>query len=125
MHRAFSIWFFFALTACTELRAFVFEKTGIPMQLGVSSASLKELHLSGLIAPDRYLLAKGNVVEAGEGGTFIVIEDGQAKVMVDVTAINPGILKGVIGKRVEIVGRFSGGKKGLPLLVASALRDER
>lgn len=124
MRGAFLIWLFFALNACTEIRALVFEKTGIPLQFGVSSASLKELHLSRLIAPDRNLLVKGDVVEAGEGGTFIVIEDGQAKIMVDVTAVDPGILKGVIGKRVEILGRFSGGKKGLPLLVASALRDK-
>ena len=122
--RSVIIMLLLGVSACSKLRAVIFEKTGIPIEFNVSTATMKELHLNGLVAPGKYILVWGIVMEAGEGGTFIVIEDEYAKVMVDVTSLEQSLIQSSLGKKVEVLGRFSGGKKGLPLLIASAMREK-
>lgn len=92
------------------------------MDSSTVAMSLKELHLGGLENRDSSILISGNVIELGFAGTFVVIEEGGSQILVDVTNSDQSVVADFYGKKLQVYGHLQGGKRGLPLVVATGVR---
>jgi hypothetical protein len=113
----------FGLIGCQPVSGYVFQKTGVVLDVQATTATLRELHLPNLIQPEASLLVKGKVVATGQGETYLVIEERESKVLVEVSAVDQDEVREMAGKKLEVYGNFRGGRKGLPLIVAIAIRE--
>jgi hypothetical protein len=111
------------LVGCRPIPGYIFEKTGVIVDFQATTATLRELHLPNLVQPDSSILVNGRVVATGQGETFLVIEERDSKVLVEVSAIDQEVIRTLAGKKLEIYGNFRGGRRGLPLIVAIAIRE--
>ena len=107
---------------CQPLRKHLFEWSGVTLDSSTVSVSLKELHLGGLENLDSSVLISGKVIELGFAGTFVVIEDGGSQILVDVTNSDQNVVADYYGKKLQVYGHLQGGKRGLPLVVATGVR---
>ncbi len=107
---------------CEPLRKRLFEWSGVTLDSSAVTMSLKELHLGGLEAGEGSVLISGKVIEVGYAGTFVVIEEGGSHILVDVTSSDQNVASDYFGKRLQVYGHLQGGKRGLPLVVASGVR---
>jgi hypothetical protein len=113
------------ILGCQPLRKHIFEWSGLTLDSSVVTTSLKELHLAGLVESDTNVLISGKVTEAGRAGTYVVIEEGGSQILVDVTNSDQIVAATFLGKTLQVYGRLEDGKKGLPLVVATGVRELR
>lgn len=86
--------------------------------------TLKEIHLGLEELRGQKVLVEGTVFEAGKHQTYFIMEDDSARMLVVLTKF-PNILPDLgarNGKTVKVLGIVGNGKKGLPVVMASAIR---
>lgn len=115
----------FSILGCQPIRKVFFEWAGVTLDRSVVTTSLKELHLGGLVDANTNVIISGKVTEAGAAGTYVVIEEWGSKILVDVTNSDQIVAATFFGKTLQVYGRLEGGKKGLPLVVATGVRELR
>ena len=104
-------------------RAF-FSRSGSFIFSSYSPITLKEIHLDLEELRGKKVLIEGRVVETGKHHTFFIMEDDSARMLVVLTRY-PNILPDLgtrNGKIVRVLGIVGNGKKGLPVVMASAIR---
>lgn len=104
-------------------RAF-FSRTGRFLFSSYSPVTMKEIHLGLEELRGKKVSIEGRVVEAGKHQTFFVMEDDSARMLVVLTRY-PNILPDLAtrnGKSVRVLGIVGNGKRGLPVVMASAIR---
>jgi len=120
-----------ALTGCANdesIKGFVdrqvFGKFGITLFASPTVISMKEIHLDGGSLSGRQAIVEGTIVEVGPHGTFIVVADESARMMVVLTQMPTPVWfnEGHLKKQVRVLGTFESGRRGLPLLYARAIR---
>jgi len=104
-------------------RAF-FSRTGRFLFSSYSSVTMKEIHLGLEELRGKKVSIEGRVIEAGKHQTFFIMEDDSARMLVVLTRY-PNVLPDLgsrNGKIVRVLGIVGNGKKGLPIVMASAIR---
>ena len=107
----------------TLYRAF-FSRTGRFLFSSYSSVTMKEIHLGLEELRGKKVSIEGRVIEAGKHQTFFIMEDDSARMLVVLTRY-PNVLPDLgsrNGKIVRVLGIVGNGKKGLPIVMASAIR---
>jgi hypothetical protein len=102
----------------------VFSRSGKFLFSSYAPITLKEIHLGLEELRGKKVLIEGKVVESGKHHTFFVMEDDSARMLVVLTRF-PNILPDLgtrQGKNVKVLGIVGNGKKGLPVVMASAIR---
>lgn len=102
----------------------VFSRSGKFLFSSYAPITLKEIHLGLEELRGKKVLIEGKVVEAGKHHTFFIMEDDSARMLVVLTRF-PNILPDLgtrHGKNVRVLGIVGNGKKGLPVVMASAIR---
>ena len=123
--------FVMSLTGCvgdeslvnTLDRAF-FSRTGRFLFSSYSPVTMKEIHLGLEELRGKKVSIEGRVVESGKHQTFFIMEDDSARMLVVLTRY-PNVLPDLgsrNGKIVRVLGIVGNGKKGLPVVMASAIR---
>jgi hypothetical protein len=105
-------------------RAF-FSRTGRFLFSSYSSVTMKEIHLGLEELRGKKVSIEGRVIEAGKHQTFFIMEDDSARMLVVLTRY-PNVLPDLgtrNGKIVRVLGIVGNGKKGLPVVMASAIRN--
>lgn len=104
-------------------RAF-FSRTGRFLFSSYSPVTMKEIHLGLEELRGKKVSIEGRVVESGKHQTFFIMEDDSARMLVVLTRY-PNVLPDLgsrNGKIVRVLGIVGNGKKGLPVVMASAIR---
>jgi hypothetical protein len=107
-----------------SLNSLLFKTFGFSISNNASSLSIKELRLSGNIIESEVEIV-GQVEEISSNGTYFVISDQTARLLVVTTELLPNVRDVVFenskGSLVRVIGKVEIGKKGLPFLKASAV----
>lgn len=123
---------FLVISGCKEesngifhsLNSILFKNFGISISNNASNLSIKELRLSGNIIESEVEIV-GQVEEVSSNGTYFVISDQTARLLVVTTDLLPKVRDVVFqnskGSFVRVIGKVEIGKKGLPFLKASAV----
>ncbi|MEY4631697.1 MAG: hypothetical protein RIQ81_1817 [Pseudomonadota bacterium] len=88
--------------------------------------TLKEIHLGLEELRGQKVMIEGRVVDTGKHHTHFVLEDESARMLVVLTQY-PNVLPDIgsrNGKTVKVLGVVGNGKKGLPVVMASAIRSQ-
>jgi len=104
-------------------RAF-FSRTGRFLFSSYSAVTMKEIHLGLEELRGKKVSIEGRVIESGKHQTFFIMEDDSARMLVVLTKY-PNVLPDLSsrnGKIVRVLGIVGNGKKGLPIVMASAIR---
>ncbi len=102
----------------------VFSRFGSFVFSSYTPITLKEIHLGLEELRGKKVLVEGQVIETGKHHTFFIMEDNSARMLVVLTRY-PNILPDLgtrNGKKVRVLGIVGNGKKGLPVVMASAIR---
>jgi hypothetical protein len=85
---------------------------------------LRGVHLAGAGLLNHDVLVSGTVESAGAGGTYFVLTDASARMLVDTTRVSAAgqSIESKRGKRVIVHGEVKSGEKGHIYLLANALR---
>lgn len=101
----------------------LFRETGGTLFSNPERLTLKEIHLDNGTLVGRQVVVEGVVQEVSPVGTFLVIADQSARLLVVLTDVDNAV--GSLPKKqdlLHIFGTIESGKKGLPFLKAVALR---
>lgn len=125
--------FFFALMGCVgdespanTLDRAIFSRYGRFIFSSYRPLTLKEIHLGLEELRGQKVLIEGRVVDTGKHHTHFVLEDESARMLVVLTQY-PNILPDIgsrNGKNITVLGVVGNGKKGLPVVMASAIRTQ-
>ena len=100
-----------------------FQWTGTTLLAKSEVLTLREVLLATDANMDKSIVIEGSVVQKGRHGTYFVVSDQTARLLVSITnligAESEIALKGGV---LRILGRVEQGKKGTPYFVAEALR---
>ena len=101
----------------------LFAWLGRPVLSTPIEATLKEVHLDDGHLGGRDLLVEGKVLEVSEHGTFLVLSDDEARLLVVLTELEDaaGLLNREHPAAIRVMGSVETGTKGLPYLKARAL----
>ena len=130
--RFLSLFFIFLLSACKLDRSgndwidrLSFEISGTTIVSKARQVSLKEVLLdSGLLA-GRSVIVEGQVEEWNPLGTYLILNDESARVLVVLTKLGrpeEATFSEPLG-RMKILGLVQSGKRGLPFIQATVLRE--
>ena len=126
----------FALSSCSRseggrertiresLDLIVFSATGTMVFDSVPLEDIRGVHLAGAGLLNHDVLVTGTVEFAGAGGTYLVLTDSSARMLVDTTRVSAAgqSLESRRGKVVIIHGEVKSGEKGHIYLLANAVR---
>ncbi len=127
----------FSLTSCTDsgqkrtirgtLDLWAFSTLGKTLFDSVANEDLRTVHLSGAGQLNHDVMITGRVEIAGDLGTYIVLSDGSARMLVDTTQTNAyGNSKlPKIGSQVSVHGVIKSAENGHIYILASAAREGR
>jgi hypothetical protein len=130
MRRHLVLFAFVLLAGCmktdemaTALDRWAFEIMGGTFFGSPDTLSMKEIHLGGSNVVGREIIVEGKVADVSPNGTFVVLADESARLLVVLTdlAYAGPVLKREAPKTLRILGVVESGKKGLPLLRARSL----
>lgn len=119
-----------SLTACVKLedaQGFVdramFRQIGGTMFSTPDLISMKEIHLETVATKGKELILEGQVADVGQHGTYMVLRDENARMLVVLTDIVDAadIVKRDAHQTMKVWGTLETGKKGLPYLMAKSL----
>ncbi|WP_141736447.1 hypothetical protein [Oligoflexus tunisiensis] len=84
----------------------------------------KQLHFDTGDLFGKDVILEGDILERGESSTHLVMADPDGRILVVLTAVDESyrMLGEETVNRVKILGRLERGKKGLPYLLAKAVR---
>lgn len=84
----------------------------------------KQLHFDTGDLFGKDVILEGDILERGESSTHLVMADPDGRILVVLTSVDESyqILGEPSVNRVKILGRLERGKKGLPYLLAKAVR---
>ena len=101
----------------------LFQHFGVTVFHKPTLVPMKEVHLESGRLSGKELLVKGVILEMGKNGTYFVISDQTARLLVVLTELeDAGVaLKNQRPRMVQIIGTVQSGKKGLPYLKASSM----
>jgi hypothetical protein len=106
---------FFDKVIFTQIADTIFEKPKI--------VGFKEIHLSNDFFTDKLVQVKGNVVEKGDLGTFIILGEGDDRLIVATTDLVREFRQRIyIGHSISVLGTVETGKKGMPFLRAQSIK---
>lgn len=105
---------------------FWFSFFGNTLGSNVREFALRELHLNVDSFLGKSIIVSGKLVEFGDHRTYAVIADSSSKLLVSLVKIGSGgedvaDLKMESGKEIRVLGTLEVGKRGLPIVVASAV----
>lgn len=85
---------------------------------------MRGVHLAGSGLVNRDVMIAGSVVTTGAEGTYIVLTDQSARMLVDTTRVtaSSGKRLATSGKKVVVHGEVKSGEKGHIYLMANAIR---
>jgi hypothetical protein len=101
----------------------LFRETGGTLFSSPEKLTLKEIHLDNGTLVGRQVVVEGVVQEVSPVGTFLVISDQSARLLVVLTDVGHVLVD--LPKKLDslhVFGTVESGKKGLPFLKAVALR---
>lgn len=101
-----------------------FSKIGSMIFDSVPLEDLRGIHLAGAGLLNRDVLVSGVVDATGSEGTYLVVTDSSARMLIDTTRISAAGYNydGLRGKKVIIHGEVKSGEKGHIYLLANAVR---
>lgn len=102
----------------------VFSRYGTFIFSSYRPLTLKEIHLGLEELRGQKVMIEGKIYEAGKHQTYFIMEDESARMLVVLTKY-PNVLPDLgsrNGKQVKVLGIVGNGKKGLPVVMASAIR---
>ena len=101
-----------------------FQTFGSTLVSSPDTLTLKEIHLDVGTLTGREVVVEGKVVGASDHGTYLVLSDDAARMLVLLTDLDrPGAaLTGDKARTVRVLGVVESGKKGLPVVRAHALQ---
>jgi len=107
-----------------SLDLIVFSETGVMIFDSVPLEDLRGVHLAGAGLLNHDVLVSGTVELAGAGGTYFILTDSSARMLVDTTRVSAAgqSLESKRGKTVIIHGEVKSGEKGHIYLLANAVR---
>jgi len=107
-----------------SLDLWTFRNVGSMMFDSVPLEELRGVHLAGTGLLNHDVLVKGTVDSSGIEGTYMVVSDASARMLVDTTRISAENNKRPprVGKSVYIHGEVKSGEKGHIYLFANAIR---
>jgi hypothetical protein len=85
--------------------------------------TMKEIHLDNGTLTGREVIVEGKVAEVSPHGTYLVLVDDTARMMVVLTDMESGrpLLEAEKPKALRVLGTVESGKKGLPQIRAHSL----
>lgn len=119
-----------ALTGCFEMgdaQSYVdramFRRIGGTMFSTPDLISMKEIHLETVATKGKELILEGQVADVGQHGTYLVLKDENARMLVVLTDVVDAsdIVKKDAHQTMKVWGTLETGKKGLPYLMAKSL----
>jgi hypothetical protein len=113
-----------ARTVRESLDLWTFSTFGTMVFDSVPLEDLRGVHLAGAGLLNRDVLVAGTVDTMGAEGTYIVLTDASARMLVDTTRLSAAGFSrdGIRGRRLIIHGEVKSGDKGHIYLMANALR---
>lgn len=107
-----------------SLDLFAFSAIGTMIFDSVPLEDLRGVHLAGAGLLNHDVLVTGTVESAGAGGTYFVLTDTSARMLVDTTRVSAAgqSLESRRGKKVIVHGEVKSGEKGHIYLLANAVR---
>jgi hypothetical protein len=101
-----------------------FSNTGMMLFDSIPLEEMRGVHLAGTGLINRDVLVKGRVELSGVGGTYLVVSDNSARMLVDLTRISADSDRSPprSGKSVYVHGEVKSSEKGHVYLVANAIR---
>ena len=113
-----------ARTVRESLDLWTFSSFGTMVFDSVPMEDLRGVHLAGAGLLNRDVLVTGTVDSMGAEGTYIVLTDSSARMLVDTTRLSAAGFPrdGLRGRRLIIHGEVKSGEKGHIYLMANALR---
>jgi|GEM_PF-2521101 len=101
-----------------------FGKFGVTLFASPTVISMKEVHLDSGMLSGRQVIVEGTIVEVGAHGTFVVVADESARMMVVLTQMPTPVWfnENHLKKQVRILGTFEAGRRGIPLIYGRAIR---
>ena len=118
------------LTGCfntSDAQSFVdramFRRVGGTMFSTPDLISMKEIHLEAVATKGKELILEGQVADVGQHGTYMVLKDENARMLVVLTDVVDAsdIVKQGAHQTMKVWGTLETGKKGLPYLMAKSL----
>ena len=102
----------------------LFSTIGTMIFDSVPLEDLRGVHLAGAGLLNHDVLVSGTVESAGSGGTYVVLTDATARMLVDTTRLSAAgqSLESRTGKAVIVHGEVKSGEKGHIYLLANAIR---
>ncbi len=86
--------------------------------------STKQLHFDTGDLFGKDVVLEGEVIKKGEAGTYLVLKDGDGRILVVMTQLESSSreLEGYKSGSLRVLGRLERGKKGLPYVLAKAIK---
>ena len=111
-------------TVRESLDLWTFSTFGTMVFDSVPLENFRGVHLAGAGLLNRDVLVSGVIDAMGAQGTYIVLTDDSARMLVDTTRLSASGFgkEGIRGKRFVIHGEVKSGEKGHIYLLANALR---
>jgi hypothetical protein len=119
-----------ALTGCYKtnqipgmIDRWSFLRVGGTLFSSPESLTLKEIHLDTGTLTGRAVIIEGEVAETSQNGTFLVLKDDLARMLVVLTDMESArpLLDATKPKTLRILGTVETGKKGLPYVKAQSV----
>lgn len=84
----------------------------------------KQLHFDTGTLFGKDVVLEGNIEKKGEAGTHLVLSDAEGRILVVMTQLESSFidLEGSAARSLRVLGRLERGKKGLPYLLAKAVK---
>ena len=101
-----------------------FRMTGKTLFKSPKLVTMKQIHLGRVGNLDTMLMIKGKVEKLNPYGTYMVLSDKTAKMVVALTEIidtNKSLSK-LVDNQIEVIGSIERGPKGMPFLKAASVR---
>lgn len=113
-----------ARTIRESIDLWTFSTFGTMVFDSVPLEDLRGVHLAGAGLLNRDVLVSGMVDSLGSEGTYLILTDASARMLVDTTRISAAerTRDGLRGQRLIIHGEVKSGEKGHIYLMANALR---
>lgn len=101
----------------------MFRRVGGTMFSTPDLISMKEIHLETAATKGKELILEGEVTDVGQHGTYMVLKDENARMLVVLTDVVDAtdIIKRNGHQTMKVWGTLETGKKGLPYLMAKSL----
>ena len=102
----------------------MFSRVGGTLFSSPDEVSMKEIHLDATAVQGHELILEGDLAEVGEHGTYMVLKDETARMLVVLTDVAPDEVapsKKDGPLRLKVWGTLQMGMKGLPYVMARAM----